>query len=271
MKLVIVESPAKAKTINKCLGSDYEVIASYGHIRDLPSREGSVIPDENFRMNYAVNDKALKHIKIIAKSFKSAESIFLATDPDREGESIAWHIVEAMRERKSIKKNVQIKRVIFNEITKSAVISGINNPIDINIDLVNAQQARRALDYLYGFTLSPVLWRKLPGSRSAGRVQSAALRIICDREKEIEEFISTEYWSACIDFLTKKNEILNCNITHINENKLDKFTWNNKESIEKDTKGIEKLKYHVFDIEKKKISRNPQPPFITSTLQQEAA
>ena len=188
MKLVIVESPAKAKTINKYLGSQYKVIASFGHVRDLPSKNGSVLPDEGFAMKYEISDKSSKYINEIIKLAKQADEIYLATDPDREGESISWHVAEVLREKKIIKDDTKFKRIAFNEITKKAVLAAVANPRIIDLALVNAQQARRALDYLVGFTLSPILWRKLPGCRSAGRVQSVALRIICEREDEIERF-----------------------------------------------------------------------------------
>lgn len=271
MKLVIVESPAKAKTINKYLGKDYQVVASYGHVRDLPSKNGSVIPEEGFNMIYKINDKSKKHIKPIVDASKKAEQIFLATDPDREGESISWHIVEALKDLKAIKKNVSVKRVVFNEITKKAVLDAIQHPRDIDMDLVNAQQARRALDYLVGFTLSPVLWRKLPGSRSAGRVQSVALRLVCDREVEIESFITREYWDIKANFLNKKEELLTTTLTHLKGEKLDKFVLKNEDEAQKVIKLLQKKLYSVDNIEEKQIKRNPYPPFITSSLQQEAS
>ena len=181
MDVVVVESPAKAKTINKYLGSDYVVLASYGHIRDLPSKDGSVRPDEDFAMTYLSDPKSSKHVKAIADAVKKADHLFLATDPDREGEAISWHVLEALQSDYGI-KDIDAKRVVFNEITKRAVLEGISHPRELDLDLINAQQARRALDYLVGFTLSPVLWRKLPGARSAGRVQSVALRLVCERE-----------------------------------------------------------------------------------------
>ncbi|AIL64620.1 DNA topoisomerase 1 [Rickettsiales bacterium Ac37b] len=271
MKLVIVESPAKAKTINKYLGKDYQVVASYGHIRDLPSKNGSVIPEENFTMIYEVNDKSRKHIKPIIDASKKAEQIFLATDPDREGESISWHIVEALKDLKAIKKNIPVKRVVFNEITKKAVLEAMQHPRDIDMDLVNAQQARRALDYLVGFTLSPVLWRKLPGSRSAGRVQSVALRLICDREVEIETFITREYWDIKVNLLNKQDELFTSTLTHLNGEKLDKFALSSEKEAQKIVQFLQKKLYHVDNIEEKQVKRNPLPPFITSSLQQEAS
>ena len=220
--LLIVESPAKAKTIGKYLGKDYVVLASFGHVRDLPSKNGSVDPEKNFAMNYQISDSAKKHINEIAKIAKNCEKIILAPDPDREGESIAWHVLEVLKAKKSLKKTTKIQRVVFNTITKNSILAAIKNPRDIDDDLVNAQQARRALDYLFGFTLSPVLWRKLPGSRSAGRVQSVALRVICDRETEIELFKSQEYWDIKVD-LGKEKENCLATLTHIDDRKLDKF------------------------------------------------
>jgi DNA topoisomerase-1 len=195
MKLVIVESPAKAKTINKYLGSDYEVVASYGHVRDLPAKDGSVRPEEDFAMSWEVDSKASKRLSDIARSLKDSDELILATDPDREGEAISWHILDVLKQKKAL-KDQPVSRVVFNAITKDAVTQAMKNPRQIDAPLVDAYLARRALDYLVGFTLSPVLWRKLPGSRSAGRVQSVALRIVCDREAEIERFKPVEYWSV---------------------------------------------------------------------------
>ncbi|MDX1402657.1 MAG: toprim domain-containing protein, partial [Kiloniellales bacterium] len=194
MNVVVVESPAKAKTINKYLGSDYEVLASYGHVRDLPAKNGSVEPENNFSMSWAVDPNGEKRIKAIVRALKSSDKLVLATDPDREGEAISWHIVEELKRRRALGDR-EVQRVVFNEITKNAVKDAFQHPRDLNSELVEAYLARRALDYLVGFTLSPVLWRKLPGSRSAGRVQSVALRLICDREAEIEGFRSEEYWT----------------------------------------------------------------------------
>lgn len=271
MYLVVVESPAKAKTIKKYLGSDYQVIASYGHIRDLPSKVGSVDPDNNFSMIYQISEKAKKHVKAISILAKKANKIFLATDPDREGESISWHIIEALKEERALKKNTDIKRVVFNEITKSAVNYAIDHPRDIDEHLVDAQQARRALDYLVGFNLSPILWRKLPGSKSAGRVQSVALRMICDREKEIEAFSSREFWDIKIDFNTQKQEKITAIVTHIDKKKLDKFDINSQAQAIILTEKLNSKNYIVADIEKKQLNRKPLPPFITSSLQQEAS
>jgi len=270
MNLVIVESPAKAKTINKYLGKDFHVISSYGHIRDLPSKNGSVDPDKNFVMHYEISAKATKQVqKIIAES-KKAEKIFLATDPDREGEAIAWHIVEVLKEKKALKKSVEIKRIVFHEITKKAVVEALENPRDVSMDLVDSQQARRALDYLVGFNLSPVLWRKLPGSRSAGRVQSVALRLIAEREDEIERFIEKEYWSVKCLFDKGKNEFI-ATLVGLDGKKLDKFDLSKKEEVDPVITLLEKSKFAVHKVENKQQNRNPYPPFITSTLQQDAS
>ncbi len=271
MKLVIVESPAKAKTINKYLGSDFKVIASFGHIRDLPSKNGSVLPEENFNMKYEISPKSSAHVKAICDASKQCDTIYLATDPDREGEAISWHVIEVLKEKKAIKKDTIVKRIIFNEITKKAVTEAVASPRDIDISLVDAQQARRALDYLVGFTLSPVLWRKLPGSRSAGRVQSVALRLICDREHEIERFISKEYWDISLNMLSPNNEEFLARLTHINNEKLEKFSITNKENATEISNKLQQETYNVLSIEKKQQKRSPQPPFTTSSLQQEAS
>lgn len=269
--LVIVESPAKAKTINKYLGKDYSVLASFGHIRDLPSKNGSVRPDEDFAMDYEINDKAKKHVQDIVKACSGVNNIFLASDPDREGEAIAWHVVEALKIKKVLKKDINVKRVVFNEITKKAVNDAFKHPRDIDMNLVNAQQARRALDYLVGFTLSPILWRKLPGSRSAGRVQSVALRLICERDYEIEKFVSREYWSIVGDFLNTKNQDFSAKLVGYKQKKLDKFDLANETQVKEIESDLLTKKYQVVSVEKKRMQRNPAAPFITSTLQQEAS
>ncbi len=269
--LLIVESPAKAKTIGKYLGRDYSVIASFGHIRDLPSKDGSVEPDKNFAMHYQISAKSTKHVKDIVDKAKSCDKIILAPDPDREGESIAWHVLEILRQKKAIKASTPVERVVFNAITKNSVIEAIKNPRQIDMDLVNAQQARRALDYLVGFTLSPVLWRKLPGSRSAGRVQSVALRLICDREEEIELFKSEEYWDIKLDLKTAKNEEFQATVFEIEGKKLEKFTIVKEEQAGNIKKLLEDKKYQVLSIVKKQAKRRPYPPFTTSSMQQEAA
>jgi DNA topoisomerase I len=269
--LVIVESPAKAKTINKYLGNDFEVLASFGHIRDLPSKDGSVRPDDDFAMDYEFSDKSKKHVQEIVRAAKDAKNIYLASDPDREGEAIAWHVIEALRIKKALKDDVNVKRVVFNEITKNAVKEAFVSPRDIDMNLVNSQQSRRALDYLVGFTLSPVLWRKLPGSKSAGRVQSVALRLICERDYEIAKFVTREYWSIKGDFLNQESQKFTARLISYNEKKLDKFDI----VTEAQAKDIEELLkdkiYTVTSIEKKRTHRYPSPPFITSTLQQEAS
>ena len=270
MQLVIVESPAKAKTIEKYLGRDYRVMASYGHVRDLPSKDGSVRPDENFAMTYEVDPKAAKRLAEIARALKSAERLYLATDPDREGEAISWHVVEALAARKAI-KDIDVKRVVFNEITKSAVTEAMRHPRDLDMDLVNAQQARRALDYLVGFTLSPVLWRKLPGARSAGRVQSVALRLICDREVEIEAFRPREYWTVEADFRTADGGIVPARLVRLDGRKLDKFDLATEEAARAAADRIAAGVFRVAEVTTKPVKRNPQPPFTTSTLQQEAS
>ncbi|MFK7968232.1 MAG: type I DNA topoisomerase [Rickettsiaceae bacterium] len=271
MKLVIVESPAKAKTINKYLGNDYKVIASFGHIRDLPSKNGSVLPDENFAMKYEISDKSSKYVNEIISSAKKADEIYLATDPDREGESISWHIMEVLQAKKVVKNISQFKRIAFNEITKKAVLDAVANPRDVDSNLVNAQQARRALDYLVGFTLSPILWRKLPGCRSAGRVQSVALRLICEREDGIERFVSREFWDIKLDVLVSNKDLFVAKITYINNEKLEKFSITNQAQADEIVQKLKLRKFHVSSIEKKKQKRNPSAPFITSSLQQEAA
>src|SRR5579871_2076357 len=201
MNIVIVESPAKAKTINKYLGSDYEVLASYGHVRDLPPKDGSVKPDEDFAMIWEVDARAQKRLKDIADALKNADKLILATDPDREGEAISWHVLQVLKQRRAL-GHARVERVVFNAVTRAAVLDAIAHPRDINEELVDAYLARRALDYLVGFTLSPVLWRKLPGARSAGRVQSVALRLVCEREIEIESFRAQEYWTVEAVFST---------------------------------------------------------------------
>ncbi len=270
MHVVVVESPAKAKTIEKYLGKDYVVLASYGHVRDLPSKDGSVRPDENFAMTYEADPKSAKHLAAIAKEVKNADQLILATDPDREGEAISWHVLQALEEKNAV-RNVDVKRVVFNEITKSAVLDAMQHPRGLDMDLINAQQARRALDYLVGFTLSPVLWRKLPGAKSAGRVQSVALRLICDRETEIEAFTAREYWTIEADFRTDKGDTIVSRLTHLGGKKLDKFDLANEKDALAAVDQIAAGKFKIADVATKPAKRNPQPPFTTSTLQQEAS
>ncbi len=270
MKLVVVESPAKAKTINKYLGGDYKVLASYGHIRDLPSKDGSVDPEHDFAMQWEFSAAGRKHLNDIITALKDCDTLILASDPDREGEAIAWHILEELKEKKKL-DGKKIERVVFHEITKSAVKEGIENPREIDKDLVSAYMARRALDYLVGFTLSPVLWRKLPGSKSAGRVQSVALRLICERENEIEKFKPEEYWTVDVDFITQSQANMLTHLVTLDGKKLDKFTLNSLEKANEAKAKIEAQSFNIANVERKKASRYPAPPFTTSTLQQEAA
>lgn len=269
-KIVIVESPAKAKTINKYLGSDFTVLASYGHIRDLPPKDGSVRPDEDFAMEWELGDRADKPVGEITKAVKGAEAVYLASDPDREGEAIAWHVLEVLK-AKGLAKATPIRRVTFNEITKSAVQHAIANPREIDQDLVDAYMARRALDYLVGFSLSPVLWRKLPGAKSAGRVQSVALRLICERESEIEVFKPQEFWTIEAIFNTGSGASVPAHLTHLDGKKLDKFALQNEAEAQAALAILNQLTYKVGAVEKKQSRRNPYPPFTTSTLQQEAS
>lgn len=272
MKLVIVESPAKGKTINKYLGSDYQVEASYGHVCDLPSKNGSVLPDNDFEMKYEVSAKSTAHIKKLCDLAKKSDEIILATDPDREGEAISWHVINVLRDKKAVKKDAIISRVAFNEITKKAVQEAISKPRQIDQNLVDAQQARRALDYLVGFNVSPVLWRKLPGARSAGRVQSVALKLICSREEEIEKFKTQEYWDIFAGLSSSQKKNFSGKLTVADGEKLEKFSIPNELTA---TQIVDKLgtydSFTIADIEKKLQKRNPQPPFTTSTLQQEAS
>jgi DNA topoisomerase-1 len=269
--LLIVESPAKAKTIGKYLGKDYQVVASFGHIRDLPSKDGSVEPDKNFTMHYQVSIKSTKHVKDIIDKAKNCDKIILAPDPDREGESIAWHILEVLKTKKAISSSTKVERVVFNAITKNSVLEAISKPRELDMDLVNAQQARRALDYLVGFTLSPVLWRKLPGSKSAGRVQSVALRLICDREEEIENFKSQEYWDIKINLSTNNNQQFQANIFEISGTKLEKFSIINEAKAKEVSQLLKTKNYQVLSIKKKQTKRRSSPPFTTSSMQQESA
>ncbi|MEM1036104.1 MAG: type I DNA topoisomerase [Pseudomonadota bacterium] len=271
MKVVVVESPAKAKTINKYLGKDYKVLASYGHIRDLPSKDGSVKPDEDFEMVWAADSKSQPRIKAIADAVKSGDKLILATDPDREGEAISWHIIEALRKRRALKKDYPVERVVFNAITKNAVTKAMEQPRQIDQELVDAYLARRALDYLVGFNLSPVLWRKLPGSRSAGRVQSVALRIVCEREIEIETFKPEEYWTIGAKLRAPDGTDFETRLQALHGKALKKFSLPNGEMAADALKQVQKGGYSVASVEAKPVKRNPPPPFITSTLQQDAS
>lgn len=268
--VVVVESPAKAKTINKYLGPDFTVLASYGHVRDLPSKDGSVQPDNDFAMSWELGDRAGKPLGEIKKALKGASALYLATDPDREGEAISWHLAEILGEGKLL-KGVEVKRVTFNEITKSAVQEAFNNPRQVDQNLVEAYLARRALDYLVGFSISPVLWRKLPGSRSAGRVQSVALRLICERESEIEKFIAHEYWSVGAKLKTVDGVPFFARLTHLAGNKLGKMDIANEADAMAAKARIESKSLVVQSVDAKQTKRHPYPPFITSTLQQEAS
>ncbi|MDC1113078.1 type I DNA topoisomerase [Candidatus Pelagibacter sp.] len=270
MNLVIVESPAKAKTINKYLGDNYTVLASYGHIRDLPSKNGSVDPDQNFKMEWEVDSFSKKYLKEITDAAKDSSKIILATDPDREGEAIAWHVKEYLDEKKLL-KDKEVERVVFNEITKKAVTYGIENPRQIEPLLVDAYMARRALDYLVGFNISPILWTKLPGSKSAGRVQSVALKLITEREHEIESFNPEEFWTLTVNFQDNKKNSIDASISQLNGNKVEKFSFRNKTEIDKAIENIKDKKFDITDIAAKVVNRNPSGPFTTSTLQQVAS
>jgi DNA topoisomerase I len=270
MDVVIVESPAKAKTINKYLGPGFEVLASYGHVRDLPPKDGSVDPDSDFHMLWEVDAKSQKRLSDIAKALKGADRLILATDPDREGEAISWHVLEFLREKKAL-KDQKVQRVVFNAITKQSVLEAMKHPREIDGALVDAYLARRALDYLVGFTLSPVLWRKLPGARSAGRVQSVALRLVCDRELEIEKFVSQEYWSLVATLATRKGETFEARLVGADGKKITRLDIGKGEEAEAFKRALDFAKFTVASVEAKPGKRNPWPPFTTSTLQQEAS
>jgi DNA topoisomerase I len=271
MNVVIVESVAKAKAINKYLGSSYKVLASYGHVRDLPSKDGSVEPDKDFAMHWDVDGKSSKVMREIADAVKTADKLILATDPDREGEAISWHILRILEDKKALRKGVPVERVTFNAVTKQSVLDAFKAPRAIDAPLVEAYLARRALDYLVGFTLSPVLWRKLPGARSAGRVQSVALRLVCDREAEIEAFKSEEYWTIEALLATAKAEDVRARLTAIAGRKLDRLDIKDAASANAIKAAVEGVPFRVATVEKKSVRRNPYAPFTTSTLQQEAS
>ncbi|KAA3449985.1 type I DNA topoisomerase [Mesorhizobium sp. SARCC-RB16n] len=270
MDVVVVESPAKAKTINKYLGRNYKVLASFGHVRDLPAKDGSVRPDEDFAMSWAVDTASGKRLADIAKAVKDADGLILATDPDREGEAISWHVLEVLKQKRAL-KDKPVSRVVFNAITKSSVLEAMANPRQIDAPLVDAYLARRALDYLVGFTLSPVLWRKLPGARSAGRVQSVALRLVCDRESEIERFIREEYWQIAAILGTPRNETFEARLTAFERKKLQKLDIANKAQADDIKAMLEGATFKALSVEAKPTKRNPGPPFTTSTLQQAAS
>ena len=270
MKLVIVESPAKAQTINKYLGSDYKVIASVGHVRDLPSKDGAVLPEDNFKMSWQMHKDKEKVVKEIIRELKTADTLILATDPDREGEAISWHLKEILNSKKTI-QDKPVQRVVFNEITKNAVLEAMKSPREINTELVDAYLARRALDHLIGFSISPILWTKLPGSKSAGRVQSVALKLICEREIEIEKFNIEEYWSISSVFTKINKEYFPARLVFINNQKLAKMDIKNENEANLALEQVNKSTFHISKIEKKRVKRNPLAPFTTSTLQQDAS
>ncbi|SEW09808.1 DNA topoisomerase I [Aliiroseovarius sediminilitoris] len=271
MPVVVVESPAKAKTINKYLGSDYTVLASYGHVRDLPPKDGSVDTNADFAMKWEIGRDSAKHVRAIADALKNDNNLILATDPDREGEAISWHLEEALRKRRAIKQDTPVSRVVFNAITKSAVTEAMEHPRDVDTDLVEAYLARRALDYLVGFNLSPVLWRKLPGARSAGRVQSVCLRLIVEREEEIEAFNAREYWSVKALLSTPRGQEFEARLTVLGGQKLDRYDLENETAAEMAVQAISSRDLSVQSVEAKPATRNPSPPFMTSTLQQDAS
>jgi DNA topoisomerase I len=270
MNIVVVESPAKAKTINKYLGSDYEVLASFGHVRDLPAKNGSVDPEHNFRMLWEVDESSRKRLDDIARAVRGANKLILATDPDREGEAISWHVLEALKEKNALKRQT-VERVVFNAITKQAVLDAMKHPRGIDDALVDAYLARRALDYLVGFTLSPVLWRKLPGARSAGRVQSVALRLVCDRELEIERFVPQEYWSLIATLATPRNDVFQARLVGADGKKVQRLDIGSGAEAQAFKQALESAAFSVATVEAKPGRRNPPPPFTTSTLQQEAS
>ncbi len=270
MNIVVVESPSKAKTINKYLGPGYEVLASFGHVRDLPAKDGSVDPEHDFRMLWEVDAKSNQRINDIARALKGADKLILATDPDREGEAISWHVLEVLREKKALKEQ-PVERVVFNAITKQSILEAMKNPRKIDTALVDAYLARRALDYLVGFTLSPVLWRKLPGARSAGRVQSVALRLVCDRELEIEKFVAKEYWSIVAKLATPRNEVFEARLVGADGRKIQRLDIGSGAEAEAFTRDLENATFKVASVEAKPARRNPPPPFTTSTMQQEAS
>ena len=270
MEVVVVESPTKASTLNRYLGSDYAVVASYGHVRDLPPKDGSVRPDASFAMDWEISEGAERYLRAIGEALRGAKRLYLATDPDREGEAISWHVLDELR-RRGLLEGVAVKRVVFSEVTKRAVLDAMAAPRDLDDNLIDAYKARRALDYLVGFTLSPVLWRKLPGARSAGRVQSVALRLICEREVANEAFEPREYWSIDVDLDTPRGERVVARLAALDGEKLGKFTLGDEAAATRAVASIRAGRYRVAAVEPKRIKRSPQPPFTTSTLQQEAS
>ena len=270
MEVVVVESPTKASTLNRYLGSDYAVVASYGHVRDLPPKDGSVRPDASFAMDWEISEGAERYLRAIGEALRGARRLYLATDPDREGEAISWHVLDELR-RRGLLEGVAVKRVVFSEVTRRAVLDAMAAPRDLDDNLIDAYKARRALDYLVGFTLSPVLWRKLPGARSAGRVQSVALRLICEREVAIEAFKPREYWSIDVDLDTPRGERVAARLAALDGEKLGKFALGAEAAATRAVAAIRAGRYRVAAVEPKRIKRSPQPPFTTSTLQQEAS
>jgi DNA topoisomerase-1 len=270
--VVIVESPAKAKTINKYLGSQYRVLASYGHVRSLPKKNGSIDVENDFQPRWEIDTKSKKHIDEIVKALKSSSKLILATDPDREGEAISWHILEILKNKKALKADIAIERVVFNAITKNAILSAIESPRGIDTDLVEAYLARNSLDYLMGFNISPVLWQRLRGAaKSAGRVQSPALKLVVDREIEIEKFKKEEYWTISADFKDENNNTIQANLALVNDEKVEKFSFRDSETTNVISSALEKKEYHVTSVTSQKRNRNPFAPFTTSTLQQSAS
>src|SRR6202165_107407 len=260
MNVVLVESPAKAKTINKYLGPGYEVLASYGHVRDLPPKDGSVSPDDDFRMIWQIDGRAQKRLAEIADAVKGADKLILATDPDREGEAISWHVLEILKQKKALAGQT-VERVVFNAITKQAVQEAMANPRAIDAALVDAYLARRALDYLVGFTLSPVLWRKLPGARSAGRVQSVALRLVCDRELDIEKFVPREYWSLVATLATPRGDTFEARLVGADGQKIQRLDIGSGQEAEAFKQALEAAAFAVAAVEAKPAKRKPPPPF----------
>jgi DNA topoisomerase-1 len=257
--VVVVESPAKAKTINKYLGDKYTVLASFGHVRDLPPKDGSVRPEQNFAMDWESDERGRRQVAAIAKALKGAHTLYLATDPDREGEAISWHVRAMLDEARAL-KGVDVRRVTFSEITRSAVTEAMAHPRELDQPLIEAYMARRALDYLVGFTLSPVLWRKLPGSRSAGRVQSVALRLICEREAEIEAFRAREYWSVEAGLTTPAGAPFTARLTHLDGRKLEQFDLNNAVLAERARAAVEAGQFSVGSVERKRVTRRRRSP-----------
>src|SRR5829696_3470421 len=270
MNIVVVESPSKAKTINKYLGKGFRVLASYGHVRDLPAKDGSVRPEKDFAMSWDVDGKSAKRMNDIADALRDASKLILATDPDREGEAISWHVLEILQ-KKGVLKDKAVERVVFNAITRQSVLEAMRKPRQVDPALVDAYLARRALDYLVGFTLSPVLWRKLPGARSAGRVQSVSLRLVCDRELEIEKFVPREYWSLVATLATPRGETFDARLVGADGQKIQRLDIGSGAEAAAFKQALDTALFKAASVEAKPARRNPPPPFTTSTLQQEAS